>query len=60
MDLFSLLVGFCLILISIGVFIQQIKHRSYANDKITIGKVNRYFAGLVSFLAGLYFLINTI
>jgi len=54
-----MLIGFCLILIFISILIQQFRDQAYLKEKLTIGKVNKLIAGIVSFVAGLYFFISS-
>jgi hypothetical protein len=59
MDLFNILIGISFILVSLIIFIIQIREGAYKNkDGATIGDVKLTYAGLFSFLGGLYFLIN--
>ncbi len=59
MDIFNMLIGALLILVSIIIFIIQIREGANSkNDGFTIGDVKLIFAGLFSFLGGLYLFIS--
>lgn len=59
MDIFSMLFGVCLILVSIIIFTIQIREGVYKKKGgATIGDVKLTIAGLFSVLGGLYFLIS--
>tara|TARA_R110001592_G_scaffold96331_2_gene276701 strand:- start:100984 stop:101166 length:183 start_codon:yes stop_codon:yes gene_type:complete len=59
MDVFNMLIGVLLILISIIIFIIQVRDKAYNKEDFHMGNVNIYYAGIVSFLAGLYFFISS-
>ena len=58
MDIFNMLFGVCLILISIIIFVIQIRDKAYTKKEFHMGNVNIYYAGIASLLAGLYFFIS--
>jgi hypothetical protein len=59
MEVFNLLISICLILVSIIIFLFQIREGVF-NKKgiITIGDIKLTIAGFFSFLGGLYLLIG--
>ncbi|AFL84624.1 hypothetical protein Belba_2051 [Belliella baltica DSM 15883] len=59
MDIFNMLIGILLILISIIIFIIQIRDKAYKRDDFNMGNVNIYYAGIVAFLAGMYFFFTS-
>ncbi|GAB2608543.1 hypothetical protein GCM10026987_02900 [Belliella aquatica] len=59
MNIFEMLFGIGLISISIIIFIIQIREKAYTRKKFNTGNVNIYYSGVVAFLAGMYFLINS-
>jgi len=54
-----MLIGVLLILVSIIIFIIQIRDKAYIKEEFHMGNVNIYYAGIVSLLAGLYFFISS-
>lgn len=55
-----MLIGVSLILVSIIILIVQVRDKAYMEKEgFSIGNVKLSFAGVASFLGGLYFLINS-
>ena len=53
-----MLIGVSLILVSIIIFIIQIRDKAYTKKEFHMGNINIYYAAMVSLLAGLYFFIS--
>lgn len=56
MDIFSMLIGIVFILVSLIIFISQIRDKAYKKENFTIGNVELYYAGIAALLGGIYFL----
>ena len=60
MDIFRMLMGICFILVSIIILIIQIRDGTYlTKEESHIGDVKLTFAGLMSLVGGLYYLITS-
>jgi len=59
MDVFRMLMGVCLVIISIIIFIIQINNKAYTKDEFNMGNVNIYYVGIASLLLGLYLFITS-
>src|SRR5690554_1285538 len=59
MDIFNMLLGVIFILVSLIIFISQFGDKAYKNEKLTIGDVKLFCAGIFALLGGVYLLIGS-